>query len=57
MIQPKSPKILDKSHKRCGSYEWLNVILPISKVTKLNYFKQYQFQQNTDYIRRINSHI
>ena len=57
MIQLKSPKILDESRKRCGNYEVLNVILSISKVTKLNNFKQCQFQQNYDYIRRIKSHI
>ena len=44
MIQLISPKILDKSHKRCWNYEVLNVILPISKVTKLHNFKQCQFQ-------------
>ena len=57
MIQLISPKILDESHKRCLNYEVLNVILPILKVTKLNNFKQCQFQQNNDYIRRIKSHI
>ena len=32
-----SHEILCKSHKRCGNYDVFNVILPISKVTKLNF--------------------